>query len=371
MAFVYVLTNLAGIARSELPGAFGKRVGLTLSSIATAGVTVRGDHPDADFLLECDSLLKVYETDVPGRTTPLLHFHGRQVAAEEAADAGGTGPTVAATFADPGWLLTRRLIGKTAGGYSRGTALAPIARGTIITELLAATNAEGNTGTRIGTVGATAATSVAGWFYKPLLEAIAELCATLDGPDWRIRPIEYDAGSFGELDVTDPIGQNRPDAIFEYGDGLFNVRSYKRPVTLEGAANRLYSIPPGGPDNATQAVLTEENAASQAIRGILEATLATDLQVEELRRRLAQHHVAIRQGPRQVISFDPVRGLDGRVPRVGVDFNVGDTITFRASVERDGTIARRINALFRVYGVELAVDTEGAATPTLTVTPSA
>lgn len=375
MAFVYRLSGLAGDTIGELPGAIGKSVNIAIGSLSTAQATVRLDHPDADTLLTTDTLLEVYETGVPGTTGPVLHFHGRQISAEEtAAEAKAS---VACAWADPFWTLTRRLVGTAAGGYSRGTSLVPVDRGTIISELVATVGGAAATRVRMGTVAASSSTFVAGWYFKKVGDAIAELGATLDGPDWRVRPIPRDAtdGAIGELDVLPSIGGLRPDAVFEYGDGLLNVASYRRGVDLGGTASRIYSTPPGYPDNATQAVLVQETPTS---RELLEDVLSVDLNVDDLRTRLLLHHLAVRGGPRQTIEFVPVRDLaGGRVPRYGVDYTIGDIVPFRASVDvRDPLTAtmrkrKRIDATVRVYAVALAIDEQGAATPTLTVTPSA
>lgn len=365
MAYTFTLEDLAGTELGEV-AATTRRVGLAVGSMATAGYTLRLDDDLADTILEGDTLLAVYDDDV-SRTVPI--FHGRQVTAEEVAAENAA--TVAATYADPSWTLLRRLAGKSAAGYSRGTPLAQVDRGTIIRELVDATNAESPSGVRMGTVTASSLTYVAGWFYKPVAEAIRDLSATLDGPDWRVRPIAYAGGYIGELDVAPAIGQQRPDAAFEYGDGALNVKTYRRAVTLEGTANRLHGLPPGFPDNATQAVQQEDHAASQATRGLLEDALSTDLNVDELRRRLLQHHIIVRHGPRQTITFEPVTELDEgderRIPRLGLDLNVGDIIPFRATVHGE----KRIDVRVRVYGVELADTGAGTLTPTYTVTPTA
>lgn len=371
MAYAYVLTSLTGVEQSELAGASGKRVAVPLGSMATAGVNVRLDHPDADFLLEGDALLKVYDTDL---TDPDPIFHGRLITADEVATAGQTG-SVAATFADPFWTLFRRLVGKSPTGYSRGSAVSPVDRGTIISEIVAATNAESPSGVRMGTVAPSSTTYVAGWTYAKIAEKIAELAATLDGPDWRVRPIEYAGGYYGELDVAAAIGGTNLAAAFEYGDGLLNVKGYKRAVSLEGTINRAYHLPPGFPESATQAVLTAQDTDSQAARGLLEDVVASsgDLTVDELRVALLAYHIALRAGPRQSITFEPVTDVSGdRVPRFGRDFNVGDVVPLRASLEdRDGGKRKRLDALFRIYQVEVTVDEAGAATYALTVTPSA
>lgn len=375
MAWHYVLEDLAGVARGELAGATDKTVTpLPVNTLATAGFKVPLDHPDADFLLGGDALLAVYESDVPGYSDQQLRAHLRLVTAEEVADESGKAG-VATTWADGLWVLLRRLAGKSKLGYNRGTALAPVDRGTIIADLVNATNAESPSGTVMGNVQASSTTYAQGWYYRKVAECIAELSATLDGPDYQVRPTPYTnpgavGGSYGALDVYTALGATRLDTAFEYGDGLLNVKSYQRAVSMDTTANRVFHLPAGFPDT-TAAVLSAQDAASIAARGLLEDIVAADLSVDDLRTKLLAHHIAVRKGPRQVITFEPVRDLGGRVPRFGVDWLPGDVVPFRASyLARDGRLVKRIDALVRIYAATFAVDDVGVATPTLTVTPS-
>lgn len=376
MSYLYVLSDLAGTSRSELPGASGKSVAVAVGSMATAGYTVRQDHPEADFLLGCDSLLRVYDVndDFLVDDDRVLLFHGRQVTAEESV--GDEKASVATTYADPYWTLLRRLAGKSKTGYTRGAANLQVDLGlTIISELVNATNGESPSGVRMGNVAPSSSAYVNGWFYKRIGEAIAELCATLDGPDWRVRPIEYATaggglGYYGELDIAPVIGRVNRDVAFEHGDGLLNVRGYKRAVTLEGSLNRAHHLPPGFPDNATQEPMMFEDAGAQAARGLLEDVVTADLAVNELREKLLRHHIAVRKGPRQTITLDPVRDLSGRVPRLGRGINVGDIVPFRSTIWRDDEPVPRLDILVRLYQWSATVDDHGAPTPTLTVTPN-
>lgn len=368
MSYSFVLTDLAGREVSELAGASAKRAAIPIVGMGTSSVTLRGDHEDADYLLEGDALLRVYEVDDLTATRTLIAHHDL-VGAEEVASEAAV--TVAATFADPVWTLMRRLCGKSPGGYTRGSSIAQVDRGTIIAELVAATNAENVSGVRVGTLAPSSDTYVAGWFYKKIGLAIAELGATLDGPDWRVRPIEYDNGYIGELDVLPSIGQIQSNAVFEYGDGALNVTSYRRVVTKENTANRLFSLPAGFPDNAVGIPLQREDLASQSARRLLEDVVPSDLTVDELRASLLDAHITARGGPTQTITFTPVRALtSGRVPRLGVDFNVGDVLPFRATVTRRGTLVKRLNILARLYSYEVTIDEQGAGSAALTVTPS-
>jgi len=363
--YTFLLSTLGGTLVSEVPAATAKAFEVAVNGQGTSRLTIRGGTEDADFVLGGDALLKIYEVDPALPAGRVLLAHHRLVTAEEVGAENSV--SVAATFADPLWILGRRLIGKSAAGYTRATA----DRGTIIAELVDAANAESPSGLRIGTVTASSATTVGGWFYKAISEAITELASTLDGPDYRVRPIDYTAGVIGELDVSPSIAEVRADAVFEYGEGLANVRSFKRAVSNEGLANRVISLPAGFPENAVGAVLQRDDAASADIRGLFESVVTADIGVDALRASILDAHLQVRRGPRQVITFELVADLGSRVPKLGRDFNVGDIVTFRATIRTDaGQLLKRINVLVRVYGYGVSVDEAGYGTPTLTVTPS-
>ncbi len=365
MTWRFVLTDLQGQALSELPGISGKTFAKPIGSTATGSFSVPLDRWEADPLVECETLLRVYE-DTPNG--PFLHGHLRQITAEE--QGGQNTGSVAAAFADPSWVLSRRFCGKASGGYSMGTAVSPVDRGAIIADLVNLTNTESPTGLLMGMVTPSSTTYVEAWSYKPILEAVGELSATLDGPDWQVQPVEYvptsGQGTIGLLDVKASIGQVRPEAVFEFGDGTNNVRSYTRTATLDGTANRVFHLPA---DPTTQTVLSREDSTSIGYRGLLEAIVAADITPDQLRVALLEHHIAVRSGPKQTITFEPGSGLLN-VPHLGTDFSVGDIVTFRASVNRAGRTQKRLNGLFRVYQAAVTVSDLGVATTSLTVVPS-
>lgn len=373
--YQFVLTDLMGNVISDLPAAGGKTVAFSVGSIGTANFTVRLDHDDAEFLQQGDSLLKVYEVlPIPGVNSHRLMFHGRQVTIEENASAQAA--TLTCGYADPGWFLARRYVGKATIGYARGDALHQVGREIIVGELLDQLNAESTTRLAKGTMLPSGVTYVSGWSYKPMMEALTDLSVGSDAPEWRVRPTEWTDGYIGALDVGPTLGQFRPDAIFEYGDGMFNVTAHKRGGTLEGAANRAFSIPPTSTDSPAQAVLMQQNDVSLGQRELMETVLTSDLTVDELRRQLLLNHVMVRGGMRQTIELTVARDLgDGQVPRLGIDYDTGDLVPYRMSVEmRDENGGKfrekRLDLILRIYGVTLTIDDEGAATPALTTSPT-
>lgn len=355
MTWRFEASTLDGQPQGAIEGARDRQAAVWLRRMRTGSFRLPLDHGLAELVLSGDALIRAYEDDV-------LRVHGPVTSAEEVADDTATG-SVAVNFADPWVRLTRRLIGKLPSGYTQGTPTALVDRGQIMSDMVAATNAEGESGVSVD-FQPSSATYVGPWYYKPVATAIAELAATLDGPDWTIVPQEYQAGKIATLLVRPALGALNRDAVFEYGDGRHNVRSYRRLLTNDGLLTRGYSLPPSFPDNATQQVVSAQDDPAIAARGLWEDVVASDLAVDTLRLNLVQEHVRIRRAARQTITFEPTT----RAPRLDTDYALGDVVPFRASVRTATTISKRIDALPRLYGVEFTIDdNSGLATPTITL----
>lgn len=373
IAHRFVIATLAGVEQGEVLGASSKAyVPRPVGTMGTASFSVPLEYEQADFLLAGDALLKVYMEGSRIPTGRQLAAHYRLVTAEEAfgSRAGENRPPgVATTWADASWEMLKRLAGKSKQGYSRGTALAMVDPTDIIGDMVNTTNAENQSGLGLGTLVASTPTYVTGWYYKPIMAGIAELCGAL-GPDWRVRGQEIAGGVYGLLDVSATLGAVRPDAAFEYGDGLLNVRGGSRVVDNNGIANRVFHLPPGFPDNAAQDVLTDQDAASIAARDLLEEVVTADLSVDDLRTKLLAYHLTVRKLAKTTITYDTVRDVSDALPVFGVDYDTGDVTPFRSSVWIKGTLQKRLDITTRLYQAAFDVGPDGAAQPTLTVTPS-
>jgi hypothetical protein len=120
---------------------------------------------------EGDVLLLVYQIPTPG-ATPALKGVLDLVTAEEVFEEGKSG--LACTFEGPMGRLEDRLTGK---GLFSGPPGGP--RGAIIQFMIETlANAERDTGIRMGTIDAPYDVQPGQWFFKPIREAIEELCAT-------------------------------------------------------------------------------------------------------------------------------------------------------------------------------------------------
>jgi hypothetical protein len=353
-----VARDRTGSAQGELLGASQRRVRHAFNGKAsTITGRLRLDNPLADLILSGSALLTAYDGTLH-RLTAILD------SAEEVTDAQGGG--VSFVFSDPWVVLSDRLIGKTSAGYTDGTALAPVDKTTLVEHILAAANAD-YTGIDIGERIPTGSTGFAAFApFKPAADAISEIVNNLDGPDVRLVTQEPQAVAGGvrlaRLDIVAALGHARPEVVFEYGTGKRNVAAYQRAVTGR-VTNRIYGLPQDG-----AAAVFASDGPSIATYGVREQAISADLPTALL-QRLADEHVRVRKAPRQIITFQPTRqdpSAPGRVPQFDRDFSLGDAVTFRAVNPTTGSV--RVNASLRVYAVEWAIDEQGAAVPSFTLT---
>lgn len=387
-----VLCDLRGRPIGELR-AKARALSFPLNGIPSGSLKLRLDNPFADQILSTDALVKAYEDDT------LKGVY--DIASAEEVVQGTADDGVAVVLAAPWARMASRMIGKNDTGVTVSSA----DRGRIAQGVVALTNADDYSGIDIGDFEASAPDTAGPWYFKTIAEANGELSGALDGYDWDVTPVEpqvvytppgtprlfqlapswWPAGlpwlGGGETEASSPNPANKPtvgqfntyavkgffraNAIFEYGTGRHNVRSYRRPVDRTKMLNRGWSLPQGFPDvQVASTIIESEDTDAIATRGLYEGLVAGDLVVDELRQALVTEHVRIRSAPRQLILFEShIEDPDnpGRVPRFGVDYDVGDVVPARAKV--NGVV--RFDAYLRIYGVDLAISDEGTATPTL------
>jgi hypothetical protein len=378
-----LVADFDGTILGEILNPRGRTFSYRVNRVRTAKVGIDLREPLADRVLTGDVILKAYEDDE-------LAFLGEPTDSDEVITEATK--AVTATFQDPTFGLATRLVGKGSlqniggvdtwvWGYTRDT---PVDRGTVISELLTAANAESDTHVRMGALEASSTDTVGPWHFKPLSEVLSELSAPLDGYDWQMRPTEPTPDGLGvkwaELDIVAVLGGAlRRDAVFAYSDEVEdrgNVKGYTRNVTKQNLTNDGFSLPPGFPDTGTGGVVEYDDGLSQSRWGLRESVVASDLIDEGLRTQLLKETIAVRANPRQAIKIDGFfpEDIDDAAeagtpiparPEFGVDYNLGDVVPFRATI--DGQT--RVNGLFRVYGVDISVDDEGVATPSLYLTP--
>lgn len=398
MSYRLILTDRLGNGLGELTGGAGGaverklRVPLNLNPTATG--VLDAAHPLAANVLALDkTLLKVYDRTVDP-VNPALRFLGPMATYDKVRQAGGG--TVAFTAAGALWRLGGRLIGRNPAGAIFGDALTPVDRGEIAGRIIDALNTgdnagiytqAGDTGIRRGVIAPSSSTFLGPLRYAEADGVLASLAAPLDGFDYRARPVEPVRDALGvkiaELDVAPAFGVLNPAAAFEFGTGRHNVAVWRDAGDAGALCNDGVSLPDGYPSNAVGTVQTYTDAASIADRGLWERAIADPggLADDALRLKLVASHVGVRSTPRRTITFDPIPealdALERRVPRPFIDYDVGDLIPFRA-LERfpirdpDGQIVGEreeltVDAIFRIYVIELALDDEGNATTTLTL----
>lgn len=319
----------------------------SLNKLATCGFTVRLDNAHVDQLAKCEGYIKLYRNNS-------LRFFGPMITAEQQADAATQ--TLAVTCADVGWILTKRLAGKSTTGtmFTVPTDLAQIAK-----QLIDTTNAEWDTGlsTAVGTLSADSGRTYTAGPYRPVMEIIQELASALDGYEWRIVAIDnwsdgqLTTNKIGYLQAQPVIGAAKPLAVFEYGPGTrSNILSFNFSRTRDTQANRVYHALADFSDPHVQ-----NNADAQSNWNLLEDILSLpDVTDSSMRDGIIGEHVAVRGNPRDLVRITPHidPGPNGVIPHPFEDYDVGDTVTARIVV--NGEI--RFAGLLRVYGINVTVD---------------
>jgi hypothetical protein len=386
-----------GTPLGELRQATPRKWSRGLRSGRAASFTIKTKNSLAGACLSADKvLLKVYD-DRDGNQRlrhcgPLIGFQR---------DVGDNGGSVACNSASPLWRLLTRIVGQAHAGALIGSALSPVDRGEALGQLVDALNVGAaapwstqadDTGIRRGAIAASASSFWGPWRYYPASEAWKEITTGLDAPEVDLAPVEPTKDAVGlqiaALNVAAALGKLQPNSIFEHGFGRRNVPNFSDLGDSGIVANRALHLPPGFPDNATQQVLVSTpsiGAASILDRGLHEVIVDAPVTTDPMRQQIVDDHVTVRQQPRRTISFTVARDpdpfstplQDRRVPRPFVDYDVGDVVPFRAKelVEVrsvDGTLLRMdrvttIDALFRVYGMEIEPDDLGGETVTLTL----
>lgn len=385
----FVYANKDFIPQGELFNASDRSLSLALSKLDTAAFSVRTDHPFADSLITLEGFLKIYRNNA-------LIFYGPLIEAEENVGSNGVGTgRISISAASPAWHLQHRWVSFVQGPLG----VVSLSRGFIAAAGIQQLNqqyyvgAEWPTGiyntdintpdkyrqtghTLINSSSSTypytgGGTLSANWqvpAYKPSMDILQEISQGVDGFDWRFMPIEnFVSGAWnGSPGIADPyfaspIGTSAPEAIFEFGAGKLNIKSYTRAMSRGQQANSVRHLL-----NVAQELTPPlaYNNPSKAKWGVIEDLAQADLTDLTLRQKLVDEHVLVRKEPRHTIVFEPTSDYgDGRLPRYGIDYNIGDTVTARAiSLGK-----QRFNAQFRVWGVEFALDDLGVETPRLTL----
>lgn len=365
------------IPQSEILNASDRQISLALAKVDTASFSVRTDNELADAFLSEEGFIKIYRNDV-------LLGYMEIVDAQEVVDESGGKITVNA--ASPAWKLAKRYMQITYPGISFG---AGGDRGEVAAVLINIVNFQYLTGTpatpdeyRLSghtlVLGDNSSRNIAtgqvlteSWpipVFKPYLDTLSELSAGVDGFEWRFMPVENFVGGawnddpgIAEIWVELVMGTTQPEAIFEFGDGKQNIKSYNRARSRSTQANSVRHLISNNPEASPPRAF---DSASASKWGILEDLAQADLTNTAYRQQLVDEHVAVRAEPRHTIVYEPTPDYgNSRLPVFGTDYDIGDIVTGRAvSLGHE-----RFNAQFRVWGIEFSVDDFGVETPKLTL----
>lgn len=354
----FILTDRSHVPQGELLNAYDRQIAVPLNKLDTLSCKVRLDNPLVDTLASCEGYIKAFRDGDE-------MFHGPIISAEENGDANGA--SVAINAVGAGWILSKRLAGKS----STGQAFSLTDRAAIIESLIDTANAENETGIATdGPASAASAVSYTAGPYRPINEIITELSASFDGFDWRILPLDNWVNNavadakIGRFYAAPTIGVPREHAVFEWGTGTrANMVGYKRAVTRDTQANKVYHHTSNGPDAAGYPTISAIDPASITDWKLLEDLAQADLLDSALRAALVTEHVRVRKHPRQTIEFSPSVDpqVTGRLPRYGDDYVVGDSVRARAAYGS----STRFDAMMRVWGVTFALDANGTERATL------
>lgn len=365
----FIVTDNQFRPQGELVNASARKVAIPLNKLPTASFQVRLDNPLADTLVTTNCYIKGYRL-VRGQA-PQLRYFGPVVSAEESADKDKA--TVAVNSVGAGWVLQKRLVGKSAAGTTWTTTdRARIVADASISPIgmLPQANNEGETHIDCASGPFTAAsTATYTALYKTILDCISDLSVGDTGFDWRIVPLDnYVSGAvsstkIGRFEAYPVLGSQQPNVMFEWGTNRSNIVAYTRQVDRSSQANKVYHNAAAGPDAPGFPTVSAIDGQSISDYGLLEDLAQADLLDLTLRQNLVNEHVRVRRNPRQLISFTPhIDPNDaGRLPQFGIEYDVGDIVRARA-VYRART---RFDVATRVWGITFDIGDLGVEQQTL------
>ena len=346
-----------GTAVADVSNAKSRTFNFRLSQPATVSFVLTPFHPGlSEVIANPVGKIKVYKRK---QLVCVFETTSIQIAGE------GTERRVMVVGTEAAWVrLQKRYIGQGVDGVTYTS----LDRGEIARQILAGENTRGDLGIRSGSIIPSATVTAGPWYVKQAAEAITELGNALDGFDIWFEPKEPLAAPSGVhsiMHIAPVRGGVRSNAIFEYGTGRANLRSYEWQIDNAGLINRAISIPPSYPDNVGLSLVSSADLGSAITYGLREDIVENDLVDTILRTALTNEHIAVRKQPRNLYRFQPhLDDLSGRVPAFPFDYNVGDIVTGRVN---DADILS-LSGLVRVYGVQVTLENEdGAEEVSLTV----
>lgn len=386
-----VLTDAFYVPVGEVLNAKEREVNIALSRVDTASFSIRADNELADAIMTLEGHVKIYRDEL------LMYYGGLLTATEEGTDSGAR---ISVTSAGPGWALQHRYPNKTSAPVLFGASTdradivaslidglhtqfavydipdpslrAIVLAGYPATVAISLYNGIGYVPIDVTTLPISSGSSVV---YnippnKSMLDILTELSASSSGFEWRFLPfdnvdptsnwLQLDSNFIAQMTAAPALGTDRPEVVFEFGTGKLNVKKYTRVKDRTTQANWVQHVIENVPEAAPPFA---EDALSRATWGVVDDYAQADITDTTLRQSLVDEHIAVRAYPRETIEFTPDSNFDGRIPVLGVDYDVGDTVYGRAV--SDGL--QRYNGAFRVWGAKINLDDADVETTTLTV----
>jgi hypothetical protein len=333
-AWSFLLADQVGNPVAELATGAGRSLTFTRNAYPEATVTLSHDDDAAskffDTLSSGIPTLRAYRDGV-------LRFHGDLAPFTEALEEAAQ---LTLLFRGP----FARLIGY---GQSRGRFTAA-SRAFTATDAgqIAKTLIDEATGSGVATTGTIEAskTRTRTYQYANVGEAVTNLTRVLDGFDFEVTPIEYSAGSIGQLSVYTSQGSDLSSSVlFQHGPGtLANVREVTRQTEPPINYARVLGT------NGRFAV--KQDAASIAKYGYW-IVQETQSDVSEQATLDDKAQALLRPDPVKVVAFTPDPAL---APLPWDDYWLGDTVSFYG---RRGAFTEDVTA--RINKITVAIDDEG------------
>lgn len=355
MSLSFILTDLQGAPHGDILSANEKKLVLPHMRVPSASFKMPLEDALADFVMNTDCLLKCYRDD-PYYGTRTLEFNGPVISAEEVGELNSH--SIAITAAGPFWRLTKRIIPATTEPsfwFGAGRVLSEHA-----VYILNSINTEDYTGISVGThTPSTQSGSIEQVWLKSAGEQIVELHAGADSFEFVVEPIEpvvVGGGAnwpqIGSMHLAPRIGEDRDNAVFEYGTGDANIATYSRSVGRDGMLTRAYVSVSGWPLAPVQGknLIVREDAAAITARGLFEEQVPEGgLVDDDLRTALGDYHLAIRKQPREILTFRPRLNA---FPSALTDYHLGDTVRARIVIADEV----RYDGQVRVWGITISED---------------
>lgn len=360
--WTFEATDLFGNSLGEVVNPDARRVASGIKRPSTANFTINVENPIFKRIRALD-----YAVLIKAYYGAQLRFHGNLTNYQRVSESGKR--TVMFTASDPyAFRFPKRFLNMTPNIVPYG----PENRGALVRDFLDAVHDQYGLGVRTGVQPFSAGDEVTYNLspFKPLNEFVAELSAGDAGFEWRILPIEYENGYQGDWIAANRLGVARPNAIFEHNYGANNVTRAEELGDLTTMMNMAMHIAETGPGAPGAPVVTGTNTGSIQKFGYQQNLVSAQITDLDMRQALVDDAVQIAGDWRRVFSFQPaVYDADhpGRVPQLGQDYDVGDTVRARASDNPNDPDAMWFDGWARVWAVEDAPDRTGKITRTLTL----